>query len=805
MIVRHMKRHEEKDRDAGGAGLGKLISRRKVWRPSVGYITGNKNSSKTENQMLKEESLRENERFLDDKSNSVSDSSANMEPNQRSLMCSPDLKLNTETKITGSDESCQNVITVPEVSCSFHVESQPDNHKKQDSNYLDVFDDFIPDTGSSFSMPFTTIKDYSWMFDNLSTSLFQSQDNDIAYVSPESIDLDMKGNMISMNEDAPNKAYENFYSLPYSYETGTNDNTVNKNENPEIEKVVEYNSRNLTVESDLCMFSKRAIPELHFTTCNRAREFICSICQDREVFRLRAEMEDFLSHNSMHKFFKLFFTNINNTYPLIHAPSFNSVDVHSMLLVSIIVLGASYSEQPDHKIAVKIHDLLRGVIFSSDYFDATPELWVLQSILLIEVFGRNKAGMKQMGMSHLFHGLLINLIRRSGYQSIVIDRRIKDLDDLNKSWKEWIKLESMKRLVFLTFLWDVQHAVLFSQTLCMSAFELKLELPSDANIWLADNEEEWASYYSSLRCSPILFLKTLKKYLNCSSELPEINSFSRVLILHGLMGIAWDMQRRDQTSLGFQIDPNTWKIQLSKAYYVWKDDFDIYCSDLFLGCAKKFEQAFIKRSLLKYISSINAIFHCAHIMLWTNTVDLQIFAGAKHILGRNVMPTEYESSSRQFQKWIQNVGKPEKALFHAIELLKEGLVSLEDWEHDGSFHYPWCVYISALLCWGYYEVLQLEANDLQTVRKPYEDMEIHASLNKTPESTTHSENIDLKNGISMSNCIHVLGKVTPDRYRNINCDFQSTLTDVSKYLGTIRWGVIYESNKVLQNIIDNKN
>jgi len=35
---------------------------------------------------------------------------------------------------------------------------------------------------------------------------------------------------------------------------------------------------------------------------------------------------------------------------------------------------------------------------------------VLQTVLLIEVFGKNRASIKQHDMAHLFHGLLINVL-----------------------------------------------------------------------------------------------------------------------------------------------------------------------------------------------------------------------------------------------------------------------------------------------------------------------------------------------------------------------------------------------------------
>lgn len=106
------------------------------------------------------------------------------------------------------------------------------------------------------------------------------------------------------------------------------------------------------------------------------------------------------------------------------------------------------------------------------------------------------------------------------------------------------------RLALLCFLWDTQHAVLFSQSLCMSAFELRVSLPCNPTTWEADSAEEW--YNNFREETGVLFLSVLKIYVNPdSASLPaQLNALSQLLILHGLMSLSWDMKRRDQTSLG---------------------------------------------------------------------------------------------------------------------------------------------------------------------------------------------------------------------------------------------------------------
>lgn len=84
----------------------------------------------------------------------------------------------------------------------------------------------------------------------------------------------------------------------------------------------------------------------------------------------------------------------------------------------------------------------------------------------------------------------------------------------------------------------------------MSAFELRSSLPCNPKAWEAETPEDW--YRSYEKEKEIWFLAVLKLYVNPgpSHPRPPLNDLSRLLILHGLMSISWDMKRREQTALG---------------------------------------------------------------------------------------------------------------------------------------------------------------------------------------------------------------------------------------------------------------
>lgn len=114
-----------------------------------------------------------------------------------------------------------------------------------------------------------------------------------------------------------------------------------------------------------------------------------------------------LSLASLQDYCDLYFTKFNNAYPILHQPTFVPAHVDPLLLVSVLLLGATCSSRDAHLFAICVHDVMRAQILGSAGFTTRPPLWILQTILLVECFGKSRAGQKQHDMSHMFQGLLI--------------------------------------------------------------------------------------------------------------------------------------------------------------------------------------------------------------------------------------------------------------------------------------------------------------------------------------------------------------------------------------------------------------
>lgn len=343
------------------------------------------------------------------------------------------------------------------------------------------------------------------------------------------------------------------------------------------------------------------------------------------------------------------------------------------------------------------------------------------------------------------------------------------------------------RLAYLCFLWDTQHAVLFSQSLCMSAFELRSSLPCNPASWEAECAEDWHRNYS--RETETWFLSVLKLYVNPGSGTlpPHLNDLSRLLMLHGLMSLSWDMKRRDQTALGFVgTSAQEKQNRLAESYDAWKADFDTYCMSMALSLK---DNTAAKRDFTRFSTASVAIYHAAHIILNVEIIDLQIYAGASHIIGRPVTSGDYDRSRSIVEDWARKdeLQAAAKAAWHAAHLLRDGVMNLDSFDVNEVFHYPWCLYLATLTCWAFH----------------FSSKDDHDSGSYRSRDVVRHDGAGVSSQAEMSALISGMTSVAPDGlWKTVGKFSTGGLTaTIARHLSTVRWAVVHEGLKILRGLV----
>ncbi|KAE8449879.1 hypothetical protein EG329_007356 [Mollisiaceae sp. DMI_Dod_QoI] len=856
-----MARHREKDEEAGGEGLGRLQTRKRLWRDSNGAVVAkrrpelekkrrtsghSRNRNSSVNQAVEVESAiyPQNHAPISPPGSSQDHQSNGPDPVESSgrsdLPPAEELWPMSIGDVSMMDQA--GAMAEPyDFLCNASWGSQPQESASADLLYTDLF---APDTASSFNNPFTTMSYYNWLLGNenwpvpgfdatnglemtklpmeITTSASQAPSSTTSTLSVSDAAGDYGGN--SHYYDVPNQGIKisaptsDLSSGGYSREATTPETSAANQilamsqmaesnfaaslgyqdasiprQQPQAQMIEIPNGIPTPTTSRSSFETGRSKQSRRLPVINEAaRQRVLDLIS-RARPKAPDETEITVAHellrlSALQEYCDLYFKKFNAAYPLLHQATFEPSHVDPLLLTSVLLLGATYSDKDSHLFAICIHDIMRAQIFGSLSFNTRPKLWMLQTILLVECFGKSRAGQLQHDMSHLFHGLLINLIRRSDCQSarcVTFDDN--DGVDIDRRWRAEVDAEQKRRLALLCFMWDTQHAVLFSQSLCMNAAELNLTLPWNEALWEAETPEEWQSVNSTEK-PQLQYLAVLKTYFvpGPESRTLSLNALSRVLMLHGIMSVAWDLNRRDQTSLGLVATgkDEPWQSRIARSYDTWKTDFEAYSKATMLSLDDNEQE---KEEFQRFCVATLAVYHASHIILQVEINDLQIFAGASHIIGRPVTKVDRERSKARIERWAKHSSiSAARAGSHAARILRDGIRKLKDWDAGDYFHYPWCLYLAALTCWAF-----------QMCSKTADGAIGEGGGSDTEEDSdwdARAEMSALVSAMTRSN-LEDLWKVA-GRYRT--GDLPRVM---SKHLSTIRWAVVQEGMKVLNGLM----
>ncbi|KAJ5083769.1 hypothetical protein N7456_013196 [Penicillium angulare] len=753
LLERHMLRHDKRDEEAGGPGLGILKTRKRTRRAGDGTIIVRPSQREIRSAALSVNSTESSDRGMTEDGEDFAD----QEP------LSPPVSGTDPTSLSIDENDPFLAPMMPAGPFEPYVEPMPGQFDAADGSFsvgLDGMGDFFGmDTATDFNLPFAATCNYNWLFDVASLDdAFHHFDFPLGFdTGPFSDGMESLNTPENDKYDGPSALLE-VASM------------MNKNQNVEealpnvLPDLVEMDW--MSGSSYLGSNPPQRLPRLG----EDARTGILSIVIQTDPMGIDGQPmtlhSPLLTLSALQNYSDLFFTRFNVTYPLIHQSTFNPSMVDPILLAAVLFMGATYSTREAHQLAVGVHDKLRIQLLGHPDFSTQPDLWVIQTMLLIDCFGKMRAGPKQREKAQLFHCVLIKLIRRSSCCNIQDSSHLAQSEDLEQAWRQAMELEQRKRLGMICFMWDTQHAVLFSQSLCMSAFEIRSSLPCSSAAWEASSAREWAQL--AIREISRPFLPVLKGYIT-PQALPrprDLNALGRTVILHGLMSVSADLKRRDQTTLRSETPERVgaWTPRMSRSYDLWKVDFDADCLSM------KLAQTADPRRFTGLKMAANSLYHSACLALNVEVLDLQIVAGADQILGRTVTPADQSRSQRNILRWLhEDSGASSAAARHSSTLLQDAVLSLHDWDQTDAFHFPWCLYLATLTCWVFHRGMDLSSSE-------------------------HRMTTDLSSLIvMMTNCpsetelAALSGKYDP----------KPLAAAMAQQLATVRWAVVHDAMKVL--------
>lgn len=338
-------------------------------------------------------------------------------------------------------------------------------------------------------------------------------------------------------------------------------------------------------------------------------------------------LEDLFSY-----YLSLYWALFHPQFSILHKPSFDTKRVEPLLLFAMILVGSNYTESlqreellvrkksPEFKFSILIAEPLRYLIFQHEGFKSPVQLWVLQSLNLLEFCEKNFLLRRMHERAHIHHGTTVQLLRRSpllggnpaannmqnnsnsntsageedsdasnNELSLEASKDTTDLDLFN----QWVNSESLKRVTFMTFYLDIMDYIKFRHDPHILFYQMQfLNLPcDDDNLW--DSYEINGSFKKIVkRQKKILkknlmkpkeghaciryndkFLGAIRKLLKhdpSSLMLTVKSSYTKKLLFAGLVSVMYQIQQQDLQSSTLFASSSVLQSSIQKSL-VWKE------------------------------------------------------------------------------------------------------------------------------------------------------------------------------------------------------------------------------------------
>src|SRR5579862_2031597 len=372
-------------------------------------------------------------------------------------------------------------------------------------------------------------------------------------------------------------------------------------------------------------------------------------------------------------------------------------------------------------------------------FSGNRDLWVLQTMLLINITGNHLGKRVDHEMSDILQGVMVTLARRNSVifedNAPLIGKHRSTSNDETK-WHDWIKRESIKRFAHLIFINDTQHACVFGHQGVMSVWEMKVTMPCSDALWTAPNAQEWRRIMSEERKarsqdsqSPAL-LDIVTAFVSPNPDTSPVDPQTVPLdglglysVLHGIFSVAWHHRNRNipqhwanimqiKVENESTIDDGGW---LLSALHAWKARYNMFWQTAHYPMGYQPPSGMWSPP---FRMAAAAIYDLACIWIQAPIADIQMAAGLHFANGRAT------SKQRAQQSWarVTKIALNDDVCYHGLNLVEAELLykneatgqpGLHSYLTDPSYplFMPFLAYLGGLVLWTF--TLNLEPSTYQ--------------------------------------------------------------------------------------------
>ncbi|KAH0544870.1 hypothetical protein GP486_008486 [Trichoglossum hirsutum] len=319
----------------------------------------------------------------------------------------------------------------------------------------------------------------------------------------------------------------------------------------------------------------------------------------------------------------------------------------------------------------------------------------IQAAILSEMFSRPRSKKIDVQASPEFKKLYLSLLEDQRGQDAISTaaQNLAITQDVSSQWKHWVEFETRRRLVLSAFMWDVQQATLFKQSLCdpsMDPAATGLYLPCPKQVWDCNSPDEWANMRNLAPQESSQLSDAVKVLASAGPQPQPLGEFASALTLTSLMSIAIAIDQEDSDHVAATASASGKRKDLESSYERWWHSY--FNSSRGSNSTVTTRTPRDPGTLLMY--------HMALLTLHTDIRDLLTVAGESFVFGQKRQKADYLQAKRDLRSWANTPSAAAKAAWHAAKILRIALSATEK-ASAMTLTTHWCMHIAGLVCWAY--------------------------------------------------------------------------------------------------------
>jgi hypothetical protein len=227
-------------------------------------------------------------------------------------------------------------------------------------------------------------------------------------------------------------------------------------------------------------------------------------------------LREILTADNIKRYMRLF-KNFQGHWPIVHMPTFSTIDANNGLLLAMVTIGAVYADDLGLDEVRWLMELAKNAVHrtsrifnSANMMDASQriqpapsDIEEIQTLALLQILfiwhgnkhQRAKAREEFWGLAKIARqiGLLFPTPPgQLGFSILHVHETTKDtVNEADLDWQSWVEQEKRSRAMFLIYLIDCALVIFFNGAPNFDSSELRLQLPADDGAWEANNPDAW--------------------------------------------------------------------------------------------------------------------------------------------------------------------------------------------------------------------------------------------------------------------------------------------------------------------------